>query len=325
MHRFFRLPPPASCSPRGFWWHLCSDAALRRQPIRLSDRDGSGCPRTGRPAGISPAFRVRRRTARLLIERVSRETLSGILVRWEAGMGLGGSAAPSRRTGLFGYGSRARAAAALIDPKPGRLDPRLRRRRRPPAQASPGGRAGCRLVGFEPWSYDEAYIRLKGTADDLARDIRSIRGEEFDTVVCLILTEHLSDEVVAKIFDDLVAHTRIEGRIIVGADRDGIEGPAAGHDAGGPRAAATRPAAREPPGGRHRSAGLDAPGGGRVRIRGGRRPSGPAALAEASRARPDGDAIMAGPGPGSALNGHTFFVLRRVAGPPPAASQLPQA
>jgi hypothetical protein len=241
-------------------------------------------------------------------------------------MGLGGSAAPSRRTGLFGYGSRARAAAALIDPKPGDSildygagDGRLLKLLR---AAEPD----ARLVGFEPWSYDEAYIRLKGTADDLARDIRSIRGEQFDTVVCLILTEHLSDEVVAKIFDDLVAHTRIEGRIIVsvptgmasrvlppGTMPAALGRPRRGRLLGSLRAAVTGQQAST----RREAAGFASAGGGDHPAL---RPwlKRPGLVLMETRSWPV-------PVLGSALNSHTFFVLRRVAGPPPAASQLPQA
>jgi phospholipid N-methyltransferase len=232
-------------------------------------------------------------------------------------MGFGGTtAAPSRRIGRFGYGSRARAAAVLIDPKPGDSildygagDGRLLKLLR---AAEPD----ARLVGFEPWSYEEAYIRLKGAADDLARDIRSIRGEQFDTVVCLILTEHLSDEVVAKIFDDLVAHTRVDGRIIVSvparmARRSLLSGtmpttlgqPRRGLLLGSLRAAVTGRRTST----RRETAGFSS-------TRGGDHP----ALRHWLK-RPGLVLIEARSWPvpilGSVLNSHTFFVWRRVGGP----------
>jgi SAM-dependent methyltransferase len=243
-------------------------------------------------------------------------------------MGFGGSTgAPSRRTGRCGYGSRARAAAVLIDPKPGDSildygagDGRLLKLLR-------AFEPDARLVGFEPWSYDETYIRLKGTADDLARDIRSIRGEEFDTVVCLILTQHLSDEVVAKIFDDLVAHTRIDGRIIVSVPaRMGrrallsgtmptVLGPPRRGLLGSLWAAATGRRTST----RRGAAGFASAGGGDhpVLRRWLKRPG--LALVE-TRSWPV-------PILGSVLNSHTFFVLRRVGGPgrPLAPSQPPRA
>ena len=254
---------------------------------------------------------------------------SGSLVRWVAGMGFGGStAAPARRNGRFSYGSRARAAAVLIDPKPGDSildygagDGRLLKLLR-------AVEPDARLVGFEPWYYDEAYIRLNGTADDLARDIRSIRGEQFDTVVCLILTEHLSDEVVAKIFDDLVAHTRVDGRIIVsvptgrgwrvlpsGTMPTVLGQPRRGLPLGSLWAAVT---GRQTPTRREAAGFASAAGRGHPALR--RWLKRPELVQMETRSWPV-------PVLGPVLNSHTFFVLRRVAGPgrPPAPSQLPRA
>jgi SAM-dependent methyltransferase len=157
------------------------------------------------------------------------ESLSGVLARVEAGMGSRGAATgwPARARRL-GQELRLRAAAALIDPKPGesvldygaghgRLLTLLR-----------GREANARLVGFEPVLYDEACLRLKGTADDIARDIMALRGEAFDTVVCLNLTERRPDADVARIIDDLVAHTRVDGHILVcvpaWTERDALAG-----------------------------------------------------------------------------------------------------
>jgi SAM-dependent methyltransferase len=139
-----------------------------------------------------------------------------MLARVEAGMESGGAATgwPARARRL-GQELRFRAAAALVDPKPGEsvLDYGAGRGRLLTLLRS--REANARLVGFEPILYDEACLRLKGTADDIARDVAALRGEVFDTVVCLSLAEHRPDADIARIVDDLVARTRVDGHILV--------------------------------------------------------------------------------------------------------------